>query len=336
VFARLGQRRTTLILLVLASLTLITFDLRGNAVIDAARGTAADAFTPVQRVARSVFRPFENAWHGAFSYDKVRRQRDALQDQVDAQQGAALAAEAQVRDNQELRALVDLPTPAGITPVIAQVSSQPSSNFDLTVEINQGSDKGIRVGMPVVNGAGLIGRISSVSAQRATVRLLSDPNFSMAVKITAGTDSTPTTTTVAGSPPASGAGGAAVPPAVPAAPATTAARRGATTTAPAPTTTVPATTTALGELERGIVEGQGPGQELHVDDIGVNSGVKAGDVVSTSGVRQSLAPPDLPVGKITDVKRRPGSLFLDVRVKPAADLDRLNYVKVLLYCSDCG
>jgi rod shape-determining protein MreC len=99
---------------------------------------------------------------------------------------------------------------------------------------------------------------------------------------------------------------------------------------------VPTTTTTLGELERGIVEGQGSGQDLAVSDVGVNSGVKAGDVVSTSGVRESLAPPDLPVGTVSSVSRRAGSLFLDVKVKPAADLERLNYVKVLLYCSDCG
>ncbi|NCX21840.1 MAG: hypothetical protein EBX17_01400, partial [Betaproteobacteria bacterium] len=31
-----------------------------------------------------------------------------------------------------------------------------------TVEINQGSDRGLRVGMPVVNAAGLVGRITWV------------------------------------------------------------------------------------------------------------------------------------------------------------------------------
>jgi rod shape-determining protein MreC len=331
VFARLGQRRTTLVFLVLASITLITFDLRGSSLIDGARGASADVLSPVQSAARTVLRPFENAWHGAFDYDNVKRQRDALQDQVDAQQGAELAAEAQVRDNQELRALADLPTPAGITPVIAQVTSQPSSNFDTTVVINQGSDKGIRVGMPVVNGAGLVGRITTVSASQSTIRLVTDPSFAMAVKITAGgppPDTTVSTTTT-------------VPAATTTVPATTAPRKGVATTTPPttaapPATTVPTTTTTLGELERGIAEGQGSGKDLTVDDIGVNSGVKAGDVVSTSGVRESLAPPDLPVGTLSSVSRRPGSLFLDVKVKPAADLERLNYVKVLLYCSDCG
>jgi rod shape-determining protein MreC len=339
VFARLGQRRTTLILAVLASITLITFDLRGNAIINSARGSASDLFAPVQRVVSTVVRPIENVWHGAFDYDNVKRQRDALQDQVDSQQGASLAAEAQLRDYDELRNLVALPNPSGISSVVAQLSSSSLSNFDQTIEINQGSSKGIRIGMPVINGAGLIGRIAGVSPNSAKVRLITDPNFAMAVKITAGPNNrpppppttAPAPTTAASSPPGSESATRS---------GTASNRNGsgavATTTSTAPTTTVPTTTTTLGELERGIVSGQGTGKTLVVDEIGVNSGVKVGDIVSTSGVSQSLAPADLPVGTVTEAKRRPGSLYLDVRVKPAADLSRLNFVKVLLYCSDCG
>jgi rod shape-determining protein MreC len=338
VFARLGQRRTTLILAVLASITLITFDLRGNAIIDSARATASDAFAPVQRVVSTAMRPIENIWHGAFDYDDVKGQRDALQDQVDSQQGASLAAEAQLRDYDELRNLVDLPNPSGISSVVAELSSQSLSNFDQTIEINQGSSKGIRVGMPVINGAGLIGRIAGVSPNSAKVRLITDPNFAMAVKVTAGPHNRPAPPTTAPAPTtvvSSPAGSEA------ATRSGTASNRNgnsatSATTSAAPATTVPTTTTTLGELERGIVSGQGTGKALVVDEIGVNSGIKVGDIVSTSGVSQSLAPADLPVGTVTEVKRRPGSLYLDVRLKPAADLSRLNYVKVLLYCSDCG
>jgi len=58
--------------------------------------------------------------------------------------------------------------------------------------------------------------------------------------------------------------------------------------------------------------------------------------VATSGDNESLSPPDLPVGVVTSVKRNAGSGLLDVKVKPNADVSKLNYVKVLLYCVDCG
>ena len=99
---------------------------------------------------------------------------------------------------------------------------------------------------------------------------------------------------------------------------------------------MPTTTTSLGELERGWVNGQGADKELTLSQIGVDSTVQVGDLVSTSGDSVSLSPPDLPVGIITSVKRNSGSGLLEVKAKPSADVSKLNYVKILLYCADCG
>jgi cell shape-determining protein MreC len=110
----------------------------------------------------------------------------------------------------------------------------------------------------------------------------------------------------------------------------------ASTGQPAPTTTVPTTTTSLAELERGWVNGQGADNELTLSQIGVDSTVQVGDLVATSGDSESLSPPDLPVGTVTSVKRNSGSGLLEVKVRPSADVSKLNYVKVLLYCVDCG
>ena len=323
-FQRLGQRRTTLVLLVLVSITLITFDLRGSGIIDGARSTADDLFSPVQSAADVVFRPVENTWHGIFDYEDVKRQRDQLQDQVDAQEGVAIAEQAQVKEYEDLRNLLHLPTPSNIPQVIGQVVSEPGSNFDRTVDVNQGSNRGLRVGMPVVNGAGLAGRIMKVYGDRATVRLITDPNFAMAIKVLPGPQHVASAVPTTAAPPA-------------AEPATSVAPGPAASAGQAaPTTTVPTTTTSLAELERGWVNGQGANNELTLSQIGVESTVQVGDLVATSGDNESLSPPDLPVGVVTSVKRNAGSGLLDVKVKPNADVSKLNYVKVLLYCVDCG
>jgi cell shape-determining protein MreC len=329
VFERLGQRRTTLVLLVLVSVTLITFDVRGSGFIDGARETAGDAFSPVRSVARTVFRPFENTWHGIFDYEDVKRERDNLADQVEAQEGAAIAADAAVREMQALEALDKLPTLANVPQLTARVISEPASNFDRTVDINQGTAQGVQVGMPVITNGGLIGRIMKVYNDRATVRLVTDPNFSMAVKVVPGPDHppppTPTTVPTTAAPPVAGA------------PGTTAAPTTTTTVDPnAPTTTVAPTTTTVSELERGWVTGQGVDQDLQVEQIKAESTVQAGDIVSTSGVQESLAPADLPVGRVTSVTRHAGTGLLEVHVAPSANLDNLNFVKVLLYCTECA
>jgi rod shape-determining protein MreC len=321
VFERLGQRRTTLVLLVLVSITLITFDVRGSGIIDGARSTADDVFSPVQSAADVVFRPFESTWHGIFDYAAVKRDRDRLQDLVDAQQGVAIANQAQVKEFEDLRNLLNLPTPSNIPQVIGQVVNEPTSNFDRTIDINQGSNRGLRIGMPVVNGAGLVGRIMKVYPDRSTIRLITDPNFAMAVKVVPGPQHPPPPATTAPPPPAASVAAGKTP--------------GPTTTVPAPTTTV-ATPPTTSELERGWVGGTGSDSDLTASEIGVDSGVQVGDLVSTSGVTESLSPPDLPVGTVSSVKRNTGSGLLDVHVKPSADVNKLNYVKVLLYCGDCA
>ena len=86
-----------------------------------------------------------------------------------------------------------------------------------------------------------------------------------------------------------------------------------------------------GNIERGLLQGAGFGRLPTIGFVNLDFQVNEGDPVVTSGIRESLFPPDIPVGRVADVKRTPGSLQLDVRVEPAADLNRLQFVAVLRY-----
>jgi rod shape-determining protein MreC len=55
--------------------------------------------------------------------------------------------------------------------------------------------------------------------------------------------------------------------------------------------------------------------------------VNPGERLVTSGIDR-IFPPDLPVGTIADVK--PGNTFKQIRVRPAANLEKLEEVFVLL------
>jgi cell shape-determining protein MreC len=345
VLDRLRSRRGVIVVLVLLSLTLLTFDARGNSFIDGARRTSIDVVAPVRGAARTVTRPFENVWHGIFDYEDLKRENDRLQQEVELQEGVSIANEAQVREYQELLAMDKLPTIAGIPSVTAQVVSRPSSNFELTVEINQGSRVGIKVGMPVVTAAGLVGRITQVTERRSIVRLLTDPELNVAVKVSGRAVPPPllpppgqSATTTTAAPPttalppdpaldiAPGPDETAAPPASLPAPPTTVAG------APATTTTIPTNQLVVRDL--GTLHGQGAGQPLTVDYIDRNSPIEIGDPVVTSGVDESLSPPDIPVGRVSSVKRSAGSFQLDVDVEPSASLENLTFVKVLLYAPE--
>jgi cell shape-determining protein MreC len=80
-----------------------------------------------------------------------------------------------------------------------------------------------------------------------------------------------------------------------------------------------------------LLEGAGYGRLPTVGLIDIDATVNEGDPVVTSGIRESLFPADIPVGRVAEVKRTPGSLQLDVRVEPAADLAHLTFVAVVRY-----
>ncbi len=56
------------------------------------------------------------------------------------------------------------------------------------IEINKGRSSGIAVGMPVVNQAGLIGKVTSVTDNTARVMLVTDTRYTVGVTVTAAAD----------------------------------------------------------------------------------------------------------------------------------------------------
>lgn len=97
-----------------------------------------------------------------------------LQQQIQAAQVAnALLGFAQTRpENQYVGALV--------------IGRDPNP-FMSYIILDQGSDDGVRRGMPVVTQQGLIGRISAVSASASSVQLITDPSSAVNVRLQ-GTD----------------------------------------------------------------------------------------------------------------------------------------------------
>jgi rod shape-determining protein MreC len=64
--------------------------------------------------------------------------------------------------------------------------------------------------------------------------------------------------------------------------------------------------------------------------------IEVGDGVITAGVTESLFPKGIPIGRVSTVERRAGSLDLLVRVDPLVDLQHLSIVQILLYDGDAA
>ena len=190
VYRRTARPRFVLLLLVLSALTLVTIDTRagGSGVIGQIRAKAHDAFAPVQDATHSALRPVGNFFTGVVHYGELKSENARLRDELAKVRGQQLqAADAQ----RELQLLLDqqhLDFVGNIPTVAAQVVDTSSSNFELSVQVNRGTSSGVAAGMPVVAAAGLVGRVVEVSAKRSTVLLLTDPTFSVGVRLTANGD----------------------------------------------------------------------------------------------------------------------------------------------------
>ena len=65
----------------------------------------------------------------------------------------------------------------------ATVIGRDPSPFVKYIQINRGSDDGLRRGMPVVTQQGLVGRISKTTASAALVQLITDPSIEINIRL---------------------------------------------------------------------------------------------------------------------------------------------------------
>jgi rod shape-determining protein MreC len=183
VYQRAQRRRTILALIVLTAVTLITLDVRGSGPISAVRGGARDVVNPITDASDAVFSPVGDWIDGVTSATALKDENARLRRRLDSIRGQQASARAATEENKELKKLLDLPFVVDADSITAPVVDGAPSNFEFTVQIGKGESDGIGVDMPVVTGAGLVGRVLEVSRDRATVLLVTDPESGVGVKI---------------------------------------------------------------------------------------------------------------------------------------------------------
>jgi rod shape-determining protein MreC len=99
-------------------------------------------------------------------------------------QTRVIELEQQLRESEVLYALLDFARahPENVYVAAAVIGRDPSP-FLHYVFIDQGSDDGLRYGMPVITENGLVGRIEAVTAGAARVQLITDPGSSINVML---------------------------------------------------------------------------------------------------------------------------------------------------------
>ncbi|MER5821257.1 rod shape-determining protein MreC [Streptomyces mirabilis] len=180
------ESRLLLVLLIAIAFALITVDIRGgqDSPVQGARQAAAAAFGPIENGVSSAVNPVGNAI--AAVRDSGNRHDRIAQLQHD---NTALKAKlgSDDRNRSRLNQLDKMLKMAGAgqygikgAQVIAIGAAQ---GFSWTVTIDVGSKDGIQRDMTVLNGDGLVGRVTTVGPDTATVLLANDPDFTVGTRM---------------------------------------------------------------------------------------------------------------------------------------------------------
>lgn len=194
VYRRSHRGRYVVAVLVLGALTLVTVDARssGRGFTSDVRAKVGDVFTPLQRATHAVLAPVGNFITGAASYGALERENQRLRNQLASLQSQKAQAAAEQAAAEQVLAEQNLPFVSGIPRVTVEVIDAGSSNFENSLTVNKGTSSGLAAGQPVVSAGGLVGTVASVSSKTATVVLLTDPSFTVGVKLAGGNVGTAT------------------------------------------------------------------------------------------------------------------------------------------------
>jgi rod shape-determining protein MreC len=216
-----------------------------------------------------------SVWERYFALVDVAAENTRLRRELSrAEAAATLAAEeraeiTRLRELLQIKALEDLP---GFGARVIARRFGPQSVFK-TLTVNKGFTDGAIAGTPVISGSGVVGRVLRAAPSAATVLLLTDPGFRLAV---------------------------------------------------------------ISQKSRtlGIAVGTPQSQhQLEVTYVPQTASLEEGELLVTAGV-DGVFPKGIPVGVVTKITPGAETLFPTVQARPAADLDRLEEVVLLLRQED--
>jgi rod shape-determining protein MreC len=175
------RTRAILVALLLVSLTLIALGSTSGPG-HALRTVAGDVFGPVQRAVSAVWRPVRGMFGGNDPSSSAQVQQLEKQNQQLQQQLKAIGY-SQARAN-ELSSLLKVASLGQYRITLAEIIATGSNQtFSKTAEIDAGARDGLKVGMTVINGQGLVGRLVTVAPTVSTLVLATDPSFQVGARL---------------------------------------------------------------------------------------------------------------------------------------------------------
>jgi rod shape-determining protein MreC len=183
------RRRAVLALLVIGSFALLTISYGKGP--NGLQNGVSTVFSPLQDLADRALKPARDLvdWFDK-TYD-ARGENSRLKAELAKAREQAVGGQAALQENEQLRKLVGLDRGPALAaspykPISGRVIARSPTIWSSKVTIDVGSGDGVSVDDPVINGAGLVGLVTSLQGGSAQVTLLTDHASAISAKVLPG------------------------------------------------------------------------------------------------------------------------------------------------------
>ncbi|MGI8461680.1 MAG: rod shape-determining protein MreC [Solirubrobacterales bacterium] len=182
------RRRAVLAGLVVISLILLSlsFSEADSGPIHSIQKGLASVFAPIEEGAGRILKPVKDAINWFDETFDARGDNETLEAEVTDLREEALAAEAALNENEELRGLLNFERNGGVQgyePINARVIGRSPTIWYSQVTLDQGSSSGIRPDDPVVTGDGLVGLVGDTTSGTSVVTMITDHRSAVSARI---------------------------------------------------------------------------------------------------------------------------------------------------------
>jgi rod shape-determining protein MreC len=182
------RRRAVLVALIVVSLVLISisFSEAQSGPLHTMQRGISSVLSPLEEGAERALKPARDlvSWFDE-TFD-ARGENEQLREEVAELRSDLAEAQSAVGENEQLREQLELRQTAalgGFEPVTGRVIGRSPTVWYSTVTIDKGSSSGVADNDPVINGDGLVGRVTEVTQGTAQVTLITDHRSSVSARI---------------------------------------------------------------------------------------------------------------------------------------------------------
>lgn len=181
------RRRAVLAGLVALSIVLLTayFGESASGGLHSIQRGAMQVLGPIQEGASRALKPVRDLFGWVGDTIDAKQERDNLVAERDSLEKQVTDLQALREENQQFRAILEITQNQGLEdydPVRTRIISRSPGLLNSEVTIDKGSSAGVEVDDPVMNGQGLIGRVTVVTAGFSRVTLITDEQFAAAAR----------------------------------------------------------------------------------------------------------------------------------------------------------